>query len=198
MLAWPFSFASRWDCVTPRQAQGVPFDGLRAGCEPLSLAGTAVLGFARHVRSKPRRSTGYSIDICTARSASDLSRVHGSPHRDRRDENLGPQLVRSCPAALYGSLPALSPSKGECHVRAARVGPPQIPSLVHDAPRREKPFRVVGCEASHVTVAVRSQPRPRSLKRGVLVSTRPTPCSGSFRLGIRWLAAGPVSGLLRD
>jgi len=27
-------------------------------------------------------------------------------------ENLGPQLARYCPAALYGSLPGLSPSKG--------------------------------------------------------------------------------------
>jgi hypothetical protein len=41
-----------------------------------------------------------------------LSQLHGSHHRDRRDENLGPQLARSSPAALYGSLPALSPSKG--------------------------------------------------------------------------------------
>ena len=55
--------------------------------------------------------TSVRRDLCSG-----LSHRHGSRHRDRRDENLGPQLARPSPAALYGSLPALSPSKGRCGV----------------------------------------------------------------------------------
>ena len=142
----------------------MPFDGLRAGCEPLSLAGTAVLGSYSRKRSAARtRGDQRVIPSTSVRRdlRSGLSHRHGSHHRDRRDENLGPQLARSCPAALYGSLPALSPSKGRrvrsrqpTRLASKRSASAQIESGAGGRERGAPP----GAEASAVTRAFRRAP----------------------------------------
>jgi hypothetical protein len=138
------------DASTPQSATG-PSIRSGAGCD----SRLPELWSSVRTLPRPRRSTGFPTDIRTARSASGLSRRHGSHHRDRRDENLRPQLVRPSPTALYGSLPALNLSKGisweepeatrdltESARATARPWPSRIPRtlVVRQQVDKEEPF----------------------------------------------------------
>jgi hypothetical protein len=101
----------------------LPFDGLRACCEPLSLAGTAVLRSYSHsnralaaaaINGLPQRHLHSAICVPGHPIVTDLIIVIAAMR------TCGPQLTRSRPAALYGSLPALSPSKAAAACYDAR------------------------------------------------------------------------------